>query len=575
MIQIVGKFNEPPKEPPKEPIRHSIVAFDVENNTNTGEMICVSLFGERKDHKGKTHKVNEFFKDRNELRNFFKKWQGDKNIPFRLYGHNVAYDLAYIEEDIDDATRIENGGRFITARIRDTKIPIYDTMNLGGYYSLEKWIEMLDMNDQGIYKLSLDNLEERNKMDARATWILAKYLQDFCLDVLKIPVKATIGAAALEIFQRRFAKDLWIREAPGLNEYERKGYFGGRCEVFKRKERYVYSYDVHKMYLNIMKNKELPNPMFYRTYKNPKTNQWKTPYNEGKLMILTAKVFIPKQYVAPLPTKSKDNKLIFPTGIITDTWTSIELKNAEKYGVKIRKVYECVVYHKKEKYLSAYAEWIWEEFTKYNSSDEEALASIFKLLGNSLYGKFAQKNKTKCWMKETDYFGSLEGLDLKEMNGVLYVYVKENESDTKHTFPCISAFITAYARIKLLNIMKKHEKDMVYCDTDSVKLLSKLPNNEIGEELGNFGFEYEGAQYFWRPKLYGEKHKGVPKRGKLIKEDDEHQWWEFKRPNKRSESIRRTLKVNKWCVTLKELAKEDNKRVWDANGLDSEPLRIK
>ena len=159
------------------------------------------------------------------------------------------------------------------------------------------------------------------------------------------------------------------------------------------------------------------------------------------------------------------------------------------------------------------------------------------------------------------------------INGEKYLYISKDPKDSKHTFPVIPGWITAHARMKLLREMKKREKYVVYCDTDSIHILSSCPNPiEPSKELGGWGFEYEREQIYYRPKFYAEKRKGVPKRAVKKEEKEDHEVYEYDTPVKRATAIRRGLTQNLWIKIVKTITKEDDKRVW--NGNESVPIKL-
>ena len=90
--------------------------------------------------------------------------------------------------------------------------------------------------------------------------------------------------------------------------------------------------------------------------------------------------------------------------------------------------------------------------------------------------------------------------------------------------------------------------------------------------MGGWGFEYEAEQIYYRPKFYGKKRKGVPKRAKKKEEDDIKEIYEYLSPVKRATAIRRNLIQNIWLPVKKEIIKVDDKRVW--NGNFSKPIKI-
>ncbi|PWA00302.1 hypothetical protein BB558_003645 [Smittium angustum] len=65
----------------------------------------------------------------------------------------------------------------------------------------------------------------------------------------------------------------------------------------------------------------------------------------------------------------------------------------------------------------------------------------------------------------------------------------------------IASAITAYARIKMSNYINMN--DCIYTDTDSLVVQNPLPDNLIGEELGQFKLEYVIKKgIFISPKVY-------------------------------------------------------------------------
>ncbi|MBU1149235.1 DNA polymerase, partial [Patescibacteria group bacterium] len=128
---------------------------------------------------------------------------------------------------------LQNGTRIITIKLKNG-IRALDLCNhVDG--SLESWIKYLDMPEQyGIKKESLENLRVRVMSDAKATYYLGKFIQDFYYKECEIPIQLTVGATALRLFQQKFFGDLWQREDDFLSVFERMAYYGGRTELFRK-----------------------------------------------------------------------------------------------------------------------------------------------------------------------------------------------------------------------------------------------------------------------------------------------------------------------------------------------------
>ena len=567
-------FDYPVKRGVK-PTHHPFICMDTENDPKTGEFILGAIYGYYKDHHGKEHLVEGVYYDRFKIQDELiriAKISGNKNLSYYLGLFNAEYDIYYIREIVDDMSRVYVGSRLVTARLKAggrKGIPIWDATNLVRG-SLEDWINNLNMKEKyGIEKLSLDNLEERCLMDTKATFYLFKWLEDTMVYEFGIPLKKTIGSCARELYRRKFQKIPLERNNTFLNDFERKSYRGGRCEVFIRGKQRVKSYDVNSMYLSIMRDTEIPIPQTGHYHSNGNN------FDIDKPSIVHCKVYVPDQHIPPLPYM--DKKLIFPVGTFEGYWCSPELKLALELGdVKILEVYDYVNYHDIQPLFRDYANYIWEKRKENKGKGDSNLDYMYKTLGNSLYGKYGEQNEKGGWVKLEDWNGDAEGLDVyewKAAGGEKYCYISKQKLDSKHTFPVIPSWITAHARMKLLREMKKREKWVVYCDTDSIHILSNCPYPiESSKELGGWGFEYEAEQVYYRPKFYGKKRKGVPKRAELKEADEIKEIYEYLSPVKRATAIRRNLLQNIWLPVKKEIIKVDDKRVW--NGNFSKPIKI-
>ena len=58
----------------------------------------------------------------------------------------------------------------------------------------------------------------------------------------------------------------------------------------------------------------------------------------------------------------------------------------------------------------------------------------------------------------------------------------------------IAAFVTAQARIKLYSELRKIDRDIIYCDTDSVFYIKGSYNPVIGDYLGMFTNEIDPSE---------------------------------------------------------------------------------
>jgi hypothetical protein len=620
------------------------IAFDTETNGNNyvdeetgakpGEMKCACVYGEYKTSQ-KVHTVEETFYDRQELSDFFRDLgtRDTHAVSTQLVAYNLAYDMWYVFDNVDYSSMITSGTRIITARLNNG-IQMMDLANHTGVgVKLEDWFTKLKLEDKGIVKtqnpqdMGLKELVDHCKMDVRATWEVAEYFKKIYAS-MGVGFKLTTSSVAMNLYKRGFLESKWWRiedttsKNPTINDLERLAYYGGRTEVFARGIHHVQSYDVNSMYVSVMRDElyPLPNGGFCTHFAPNRAGQFKH-YFYGKdikpnLMIVHCRVKAPKSRVMVLPFRSlSDGKLIFPWGEFNGWWTSPELKEALKYGYTIEKVYEFILYRKPVKLFKDYATFCYNNRLKAIADDGKGSAfdTIWKLMGNGLYGKFAQRNPTQSGFSDLPPLGG-EGQMCVERDVYgkkVYIYASRDKEDGGETFPCISAFVTAYSRLKLLKYLKSHEDNVVYCDTDSVKYpdydFEEDPKRErhySSTELGDVKYEPEnsGNYIFLKPKLYGSfdgdfpiqhdydfltptgqvlimdgnvwKIKGIGgKIGNIILDLNKMTITGGKRvPTKLRDSIRRNVAPNVWYDMEKTMTIIDDKRQW--KGKDSDPLYV-
>jgi len=548
-------------------MHHPLLALDIENDPETGAFICAGLCGEKKyktDGKWKVKRIEEYFDNQQAFLNFLEglRPEGMKEIPTKIIVFNASYDYWFIIGITDDSNLLTSGSSIISGKLKNG-IPIMDLTNLTRQGSLEDWIKYLDMNKQGVFKVSLDDLKERVMMDAKATWILGDYLENFFVNELGIPLKLTIASAARYLFTLRFFTDYWFRPEKKywMSDYERKAYRGGRVECFIRGIEDNFSYDVNSMYLSVMRDELIPDPNSARYIKNPKE------LPEG-LYIADVTVKVPNQYIPPLPFLHPENgKLIFPVGTFRGHFASPELNYAIKEcGVEIVKIHSYIKY-KGKPYFKEYANFIWGKRKEYKDKGNKGMDILIKYLGNTLYGGFGQRNKDTFFGKAEDFImeeGKPFNAKTNIINGVEYITATFSNvgEDSSHTFPCVPVFISSYARRLLLEAMRANQHILIYDDTDSMKLRKEAMDITIGNGLGEWGFEGRTISEFFKPKMYGDKCKGVPKRAKLVWNDEERMIYTYDKPNKMRESFRRGLTPALWNNTIKDVIKSDDKRTW-------------
>lgn len=612
---------------------HSLLGVDVENDTETGDFICAGIFGEYKKRTSvwaagkprvvyKTEPVELYFESQSEFESFILSLKANAAT---LVFFNLSYDKYYLNNIIDDLKFnkdgtynlpvLHNGNRIISVKLKNG-IKCLDLANhVDG--SLENWINYLDMpNKYNVRKVSLDNLYDRVMNDCKATYYLGKFIQDFYYKECKIPLQLTVGASALRIFQQHFFNDYFIRTNDFLSMFERQSYYGGRVELFKKGKYKTYNYDVNSMYLSIMRDCLIPDVSTAKYIENGKN--YLSHFNKY-LGIYHCTVKSPDKLYIPLLPVRIDKKLKFPLGTFTGTWTSAELQKAVSIGYKILKVYSYIYYKQSKYYFQDFANFVWQKRTEYKAIKNKGMDLMIKKIGNSLYGKFAQRNSNDYFGRINDVESLPEKCEIFDFKGEIWVRIKGDLIPATFEFPAISSFITSYARLKLYEGIEANMSTILYCDTDSLKLETEAKGIKIGSDLGEFQFEGTADYEFFRPKFYDEgevnksmadtrdkkdlstssnqksasgiKCKGVPKRAKFACPNCEIEIETYKKPcpkcgyySKESisflffkpmrerEAVRRKTLPNIWFKVIKTGTFNDDKRQW--HGKKSEPVTI-
>jgi hypothetical protein len=280
----------------------------------------------------------------------------------------------------------------------------------------------------------------------------------------------------------------------------------------------------------------------------------------------TKKLTFPLCHTCAL-NRTKDCEHTDEERAIIGTWVSAELYKAVEMGYKVQKIYE--VWHYKEtrqfskdseednSLFAAYVNCFlklkveksgWPSWVKTDADRDqfihdferqegiqldpaeieknEALRSIAKLLLNSFWGKFAQRdNMTQCeyFTDPAEYFRCVfdqenEVLSIKLVSEdmVMVNYRKQEDfvDTVPNTNPIIASYVTCLARLKLYTYLEQLQERVFYTDTDSVIYLTRpgddfeLPIGsflgDLTDELSGYGNgAYIGEYVSSGPKSYG------------------------------------------------------------------------
>jgi len=401
-----------------------------------------------------------------------------------VFAHNLLYDYRagvnrqlLIDAGFSPVFESYDAGRVIIRWVyKSNSITFVDSMNYvkESLHDIGKilGIEKLDMPN---YE---DSIEKWKIYSMRDVEILAK----FVLTLIEF-MKKELGEFALtspsfayKVFLKRFLpKGIKLRppEDKEVRKLETEAYFGGRVEVFRRgKFENVVVLDVNSMYPYAMRDLTVPVRPVAKV-RNMSVEKLKELIEKDIPVIACVWLDIPANvYIPPAPYKHPvTRKLIFPTGRFVTTLASPELKINLPY---IKKVELAVVY-KGAKIFKEYVEHYYQKRQEAKEHGDKVNNTFYKLLLNSLYGKFGEKRKVQKMVADLKIdhsvlFISPLGKKYKVIDGLLIEVISKDVDYGK--FTAISAFITSQARAflwKLMNLVPPEK--LLYCDTDSIHII--------------------------------------------------------------------------------------------------------
>ena len=563
------------------------VAFDIETKGNKNDFVLGCFY------------CSEFQKTFYSIKEI-KDFMNTRIIrEYDVFATNLAFDfLGCFMNSSQDWRIIERNGKVYSFKyyqnvnknkkqVYKNPINFYDTLNIFPA-SVEKLGEILKipkMKQPTAFKREPQNREEWNELkdycmnDARISFEFLNQIVYPKLKKMNIKFKMTIGGIALEDFKQNHLKKPLFQE-PEINRIIAfKGYYGGRTETFKRGTfQDVYCFDVNSLYPSVML-KDFPNPNKFKLL--PKGSEYIINKYDGVSNII---IEIPSMKYPPLPVKL-DGKLIFPTGIIQGYYCHNEIRNALKFGARILDVNETLFYSKSEPLFKDFVEYHYKKRLEYQK-ENSPLEIMEKLILNNLYGKFGfnyKETSTIIPINQFDYKKHVEKATfLKPLfDGKFISTTSTNIVAPAYSFPIISAYVTAYARIELYKYLSDERlKDkIIACDTDSIFLHNYKGEIQTSDELGAMKLEKGfpvNYSIFVRPKMYlalKPKCKGVKfEKGKeketfmQILQNEKIRQERFikyrtainSKPNHKNGE----LNVNQIITINKELDLNDTKRLW-------------
>lgn len=521
----------------------------------------------------------------------FIRYLTKMGIQFKIVSHNkVVYSMTLIH----NKKKIQ-----FRCSYRLTLLPLKKLADLCGVNEKTPFpYKILNENLKEVMKLEendFNTLEDFKKFVSNNNEIINTYkiIEEYCINDAEITKKAInkywnviedgglkynkriLTAAKLSI-QNFFTKPTEVKKKIDIkiDRIIRKGYFGGRTEVFgnPKKNELMLHFDWSGMYAQCMCEK-VPGGAIFES----KSRDIKQP--GFYLIVAEQNMDIP---ILPI----KEDKLYFKNGIIKGWYWFEEIQLFIENGGKILEVISSIKSEYYEKFIS--------NFVEINNKIREK-GSIHKQIGknnnNTFYGRLGM-NPERLEEEILTTFDINEINDKKciKIANNMGIFTKYTKSEKSISNVSISAAITSKARVKLykgFNEVKKIGGRVLYCDTDSIiaAFSSEKYKDVINKQIGEIYFDSTKEDteiidaVFCLPKTYGIKLKNGKEIIKIKGFNSTPTFDELKKSF--YENINIITKNKQWSkksfqIEVKDVIKQINlrtldKRIWQRNLKDTRP----
>lgn len=467
-----------------------------------------------------------------------------KDKALYVYAHNIKYDLqlsgiltTFLEAGWKIKTFVmDDPPTFIRINKNRSSIIFVDTFNYW-QVSVESMGKQLGINKLVMpdESASMDEWKEYCKRDVD---VLMNYLISFMLflrDNDLCGLGLTLASQAFRSYRHKFMQHLiQLHSDENATKLERMAYSGGRVEAYYigvLPEQDYYKLDINSMYPYVMKEKLYPYELVSYS-ENVSLSRFESLLDQY-YCIATVSLNTPEN---AFPFKGK-NKLTFPIGEYETTLHDIELRYALERGYIIS-VKALAIYNYTD-IFSDYVNFFYEQKISAETRGDQVSRQQAKILMNSLYGKFGQRNNNSYIVANASgvKYGRITGYSERLKCNVTVnclgddMEVSYKEGEAPYSFPAIAGAVTAYARMYLYRLMQEAKAENVYyCDTDSLivnasgnQAISHLIDNTT---LGLLKIEGQSQRLIIlgaKDYTFGDdvKHKGIPKKAKQL---DVNKW---------------------------------------------------
>lgn len=325
-------------------------------------------------------------------------------------------------------------------------------------------------------------------------------------------LKKTLASTSFSIWRKSYLeKNLKIPFSENVRKQARLAYHGGFVWPYQvgKIEGELFQLDIRSLYPHIMREKQFPAD-FYESLSGVNQKELEKLV-KNHLVVALCEVRGGK---VPMPV-TLGGRTLYCTGDFQSWLTTPEIDSLLNSGSEIRalrlQLYEAA------RPFTHFVDSLIEKRNACLAAKDKFGSYLYKLLLNSLYGKFGQKNPK--WV----YFVDENGEDGVELEIDVDLHTRESrrserigklvresceETESYYSHPALAAHVTAYGRIYLQNLIENagHE-NVFYVDTDSLLVnrigFTRLKNlgHVVDGELGKLQLEFVATQGY----VYGKK----------------------------------------------------------------------
>lgn len=299
----------------------------------------------------------------------------------------------------------------------------------------------------------------------------------------------TLASLSLNIFCDKYTKAGKIfnpyKEQADL---EQLSYFGGLVYV-SAEHSHLYTdvnvYDVNSMYPSIMAFYKFP-------YSYHRSKVSKFIKNSVALWHCEYEFFGGIPFIFDIKSRS----LSFSGECIIDSDTyNYVLGRGGHLRIIVGYVYERVDYIFKKFIDDCYS-------MRQKFGNDSAMGYVSKILMNSLYGKFGEKNIKRSLSTTKPSSGDYKIQAYGSVYDSVEIFDYESERYIQHRFPAIASFVTLRSRLFLKKAADAQGENFLYCDTDCIHVVGDVVDISVSNKLGDFKREFQGSAIYKGKKSY-------------------------------------------------------------------------